>query len=138
MFHYNTEWTDSAVRRFVRTIGTENLDDLFAARRADTLGNGLRRSAASAELTELRRRIVGIIEKDTAFSVRDLDVDGESLKQTLGIGEGPAIGRILDALLEEVLEDPARNERSRLLARAGEILPEIEASLPPRRKRRES
>ncbi len=137
MFHYNTEWTDSAVRRFVRTIGTENLDDLFAARRADTLGNGLRRSAASAELTELRRRIAGIIEKDTAFSVRDLDVDGDALKQTLGVREGPVIGKILDALLEEVLEDPARNARDRLLARAGEILPDIEANLPPRRKRRE-
>jgi putative nucleotidyltransferase with HDIG domain len=137
MFHYNTEWTDSAVRRFVRTVGTENLDDLFEERRADTLGNGLRRSAASAELAELRKRIVEIIEKDTAFSVRDLDVDGEALKEILGIGEGPAIGRILDALLEEVLEDPARNERGWLLSRAGEILPGIEASLPPRRRRGE-
>jgi tRNA nucleotidyltransferase (CCA-adding enzyme) len=138
MFHYNAEWTDSAVRRFVRTIGTENLDDLFEARRADTLGNGLRRSAASAELAELRGRIVEIVAKDTAFSVRDLHVDGEALKSTLGIEEGPAIGRLLEALLEEVLEDPARNERGWLLTRAGEILPAIAASLPPRRKRKES
>ena len=137
MFHYNTEWTDSAVRRFVRVVGPENLDDLFEARRADTLGNGLRRSAVSAELVELRRRIVEIIAKDTAFSVRDLDVDGDELKRSLDIGEGPAIGRILDALLEDVLEDPARNEKGALLARAAELLPGIQAGLPPRRKRKE-
>jgi tRNA nucleotidyltransferase (CCA-adding enzyme) len=138
MFHYNKEWTDSAVRRFVRTIGTENLDDLFEARRADTLGNGLRRTATSAELTELRGRIVEIVAKDTAFSVRDLRIDGEALKADLAIEEGPAIGRILDALLEEVLEDPDRNEREHLLSRAREILPAIAASVPPRRRRKES
>lgn len=137
MFHYNSEWTDSAVRRFVRTIGTQNLDDLFEARRADTLGNGLRRSATSVELAELRARITEIIEKDSAFSVRDLDIDGAALIQELGLEEGPVIGRILEALLEEVLEEPSRNERGLLLARASEILPEIAASVPPRRKRRE-
>jgi tRNA nucleotidyltransferase (CCA-adding enzyme) len=137
MFHYNSEWTDSAVRRFVRTIGTENLDDLFEARRADTLGNGLRRTAASAELAELRTRITEIVEKDSAFSVRDLDIDGAVLMRELGIEEGPVIGRVLEALLEEVMEEPSHNERARLLARAAEILPEIAAQVPPRRKRRE-
>ena len=52
------------------------------------------------------------------------------------MGEGPAIGRLLDALLDEVLEVPERNEREALLARAAEIRPAIEAATPPRRKKR--
>ena len=128
MFHYKRDWTDSAVRRFVRAVGTENLDDLFAARAADTLGNGLRRSAASAELTELRRRIVEISQRDgTAFSVRDLKSTARS-EATLGIGEGPAIGRFSMPCSMRFSRIRRATSGSRLLARAGEILPEIEAS----------
>ncbi len=135
MFHYDAEWSDAAVRRFVRGVGIVNLDDLFAARRADTLGNGLRRSADSPELGELRRRIEEIHARDAALSVRDLAIDGEDLMRELGIGPGPAIGRILSALLEEVIEEPARNDFEILLRRSREILPEVLASLPPRRGR---
>jgi len=134
MFHYNREWTDAAVRRFIRVIGLESLDSLFETRRADTLGNGLRRSAVSAELEELKHRITEVVARDTALSVRDLLVNGHDLMSTLTLAQGPVIGRILDALLEEVLEHPERNNRETLLRRAAEILPGIEASLPPRRK----
>jgi poly(A) polymerase/tRNA nucleotidyltransferase (CCA-adding enzyme) len=130
MFHYNSEWTDAAVRRFIRTVGLDYLDDLFATRHADTLGNGLRRSAQSAELAELRGRIGTILEKDAAFSVRDLRIGGTDLMSELGIAPGPLVGRILDALLEEVLDQPERNEREHLLARARELRPSIEPTVP--------
>lgn len=135
MFHYDAEWTDAAVRRFVRSVGIDNLDDLFAARRADTLGNGLRRNAESPELGELRRRIEEIRARDAALSVRDLAIDGTDLMRELGIEPGPAVGRILDALLEEVIEEPARNEPDGLIRRSRELLPDVLASLPPRRRR---
>lgn len=135
MFHYDAEWTDAAVRRFVKSVGVGNLDDLFAARRADTLGNGLRRNAESPELGELRRRIEEIRARDAALSVRDLAIGGSDLMRELGLEPGPAIGRILDALLDEVIEEPVRNETGYLIARSRELLPGVLANLPPRRGR---
>jgi poly(A) polymerase/tRNA nucleotidyltransferase (CCA-adding enzyme) len=137
MFHYSSEWTDAAVRRFVRTVGRDHLDDLFATRHADSLGNGLRKSASSKELDELRRRIQLLLDKETALSVRDLAVNGNDLKQELGLAEGPAIGRVLDALLEEVLEDPQRNDHEVLMQRAREIAPGIVSATPPRGQKEE-
>lgn len=120
MFHYRPEWTDSAIRRFLRDVGEEHLPDLFALRSADTMGNGLRKRLAP-ELDEFRRRIREEIEKRNALTVRDLAVDGHDLMAEFGISPGPEIGRILRELLEEVLDDPDRNVRETLLARAAEL-----------------
>lgn len=117
MFHYSDEWSDSAVRRFLRSVGPENVDDLFLTRAADTRGNGLRQRLAP-ELEELRRRIELILEEENALHVRDLAVGGHDLMRHLGIGPGPALGRLLDGLLAEVLENPEKNERGTLLALA--------------------
>ncbi len=120
MFHYRPEWTDGAVRRFLRDVGREHLPRLFALRGADTMGNGLRRRIAP-ELDELRRRIDLEIEKESALTVRDLAVDGHDLMAELRLSPGPEIGRILRILLEEVVDDPSRNVREALLARAAEV-----------------
>ncbi len=137
MFHYGSEWTDSAIRRFMRTVGLDQLGDLFSTRSADSLGNGLRRSARSVELEELQDRIARMLEKETALSVRDLEIGGRDLMNELRIDQGPIIGLILDRLLEEVLDDPSRNVRSALLKRAAEIRPEMEHKALTRRKQRE-
>ena len=136
MFHYDREWSDGAVRRFIRTVGLDHLEDLFETRRADTLGNGMRRSAASPELEELKGRIAEVVRREAALSVHDLCVNGADLMEGLALGQGPVIGRILDSLLEEVIEDPARNEREYLMRRAAELVPEIQSALPPRLERR--
>jgi poly(A) polymerase/tRNA nucleotidyltransferase (CCA-adding enzyme) len=120
MFHYRPEWTDAAVRRFLREVGDEHLDDLFALRAADSAGNGTRRGA-TPELDELRRRIAIEVERRSALTVRDLTVNGHDLMHELLIMPGPELGRILRALLEEVLDDPQRNKRETLLGRARAI-----------------
>jgi len=120
MFHYRPEWTDSAVRRFLREIGPENLEDLFSLRAADTLGNGLRRRLAP-ELKELRGRIEAELARQSALSLRDLAVNGADVMELLAIGPGPRIGAVLHTLLQEVLDDPTLNERERLRERVREI-----------------
>jgi tRNA nucleotidyltransferase (CCA-adding enzyme) len=120
MFHYRPEWTDAAVRRFLRDVGEDHLDDIFALRAADSAGNGTRRGA-TPELDELRRRIAFEVERRSALTVRDLAIDGHDLMRELSIPPGPELGRILRTLLEEVLDDPERNEREALLGRAREI-----------------
>ena len=117
MFHYTPDWTDGAVRRFLRTIGPENVEELFLMRAADTLGNGLRRRIAP-ELKELRRRSDDLLARESALSVRDLVIGGQDLMTELGLAPGPEIGRVLRELLEDVLDQPELNTRETLLERA--------------------
>jgi hypothetical protein len=117
MFHYRPEWTDAAIRRFLRDVGSEQLEDLFAVRAADSRGNGLRHGLAP-ELDELRARIREEITRANALTVRDLAINGRDLMTLLGMQQGPEIGRVLNGLLEEVLDDPEHNTREWLLDRA--------------------
>jgi len=50
-----------------------------------------------------------------------LAINGNDLMSALKIEPGPKIGAILDVLLGEVLEDPARNENTYLLSRAEQL-----------------
>ena len=54
--------------------------------------------------------------------IADLAVTGDDL-QAVGFGEGPELGRVLQALLGDVVDDPARNNRAWLLERAALELP---------------
>src|ERR671931_1165336 len=94
MFLYQTEWTGSAVRRFIRKVGLENIPALFALRRADNIGSGAR-SPRMYALDALWQRVQEEIAAATAFSLRDLKINGDDLKAELGFAEGPEIGRIL-------------------------------------------
>ncbi|MCX8123641.1 MAG: CCA tRNA nucleotidyltransferase [Spirochaetes bacterium] len=120
MFHYTPDWTDGAVRRFIRKVGLDNLEDLFVLRMADRCGNGMR-DGLPEPIKKLKRHINKVIEKDNAFTVRDLDIDGYILMEQLNLKPGPTIGKILNELLERVLDNPELNNEQTLLALAHEI-----------------
>ena len=120
MFWYQTEWTGSAVRRFIRKVGLENIPALFALRRADNIGSGAR-SPRMYALDSLWQRVQEEIAAANAFSLRDVAIDGNDVMRELGLEAGPEIGRILNELFERVTDDPAVNERDKLLALAREI-----------------
>jgi len=114
MYHYTPQWSDAAVRRFLRQVGQEHLDDLFRLRMADqygTFGRVLRRDLSS----ELRRRIESVLAQQDALTIRDLAVDGNDLMRELSLRPGKEIGVLLHVLLEAVLDDPQLNEPARLL-----------------------
>ena len=114
MFGYTDEWTDAAVRRFIRKVGLEYLDELFELRNADRVATGLR-TANPRYLAELRRRIEAEVEAESAFKVTDLVIDGNDVMEHLGIRPGRVVGDALNFMLERVLDDPALNERGVLL-----------------------
>lgn len=120
MFWYQTEWTDSAVRRFIRKIGLEHIPVLFALRKADNIGSGARAPRMDA-LEQLWLRVQEEIQRANALSKRDLAVDGHDIMAELGIPPGPEVGRVLDLLFERVLDDPELNTRDALLALAREV-----------------
>jgi putative nucleotidyltransferase with HDIG domain len=120
MFYYQREWTDSAVRRFVRTVGLEEIPDLVAVRLADMAGNG-RKGGDRTPLAQLLQRVDEVMTKDAALTVKDLTIGGHEL-MALGLAPGPGFGRILRALLERVLDDPALNTPETLTALAQELI----------------
>ncbi len=116
MFYYDVEEvTESSVRRLIRRTGLENMRDLIELRIADRLGSGV----PKAKPYKLRH-LEYVIEKvsNDPVSVKMLKIGGKELMGELGLAPGPKIGAILDVLLAEVIEDPARNTREHLLNRA--------------------
>jgi len=73
-------------------------------------------------LAALKAHVERILAAGAAFSIKDLALDGRVLMQELGMKPGPDLGRILKLLLDEVVDDPSKNQRDRLLARARELL----------------
>lgn len=120
MIDYRPEWTDAAVRRFVRRVGPENLADLFALSRADAAGKGTG-VPDDGSIAELERRVKGVLDARAPLRVSDLAVDGEDVMRALGESQGPRVGEVLRTLLEEVIEDPSLNTRERLLRRLQSI-----------------
>jgi tRNA nucleotidyltransferase (CCA-adding enzyme) len=120
MFWYQSEWTPSAVRRFVRKVGLENIPALFALRKADNIGSGAR-SPRMYALEALWERVQEEIRAASAFSLRDLAIDGNDIMKELGIPPGPEVGTILNELFERVTDDPKLNTREELLKLAREI-----------------
>lgn len=110
--------TLSAVRRMIRNVGEENIEDLLNIRICDRVGTGrpkeqpFRFRKYKAMVDEARRDPV---------SVGMLAIDGITIMDILGEKGGPRIGFLLHALLEEVLDDPSRNEGGYLEKRVGEL-----------------
>jgi len=115
MFDYRPEWSDAAVRRWLRRVGLEHLDALFALREADVAGTGVPSQAPPP--AEFRTRIERVLAESRVLTVRDLPVDGADVMRVAGIGPGPEVGRMLHALLEHVLDHPRDATRDALLER---------------------
>jgi len=120
MFHYTDDWSDGAVRRFMRKVGVENIPELFILREADRLGNGSR-SGLPEPIMKLQKRIEKVIEAENAITVRDLNIDGTVLMNKFDIKPGPIVGKILHELLEIVLDHPDMNTEEILQEKSIEI-----------------
>jgi len=120
MFHYTDDWSDGAVRRFMRKVGVENIPDLFELREADRIGNGTR-TGLPEPIKKLQERIDAVIEAENAITVRDLKINGNIIMDKFDLKPGPLIGRILHDLLEMVLDEPEMNREDILVEKADEI-----------------
>jgi tRNA nucleotidyltransferase (CCA-adding enzyme) len=110
--------TLSAVRRIVANVGKERIWDLINLRICDRIGTG-----RPKEQPFRLRKYQAMIEQAMRdpISVGMLAIDGKGII-ALGEKPGPRIGWTLHALLEEVLEEPARNTAEYMQQRAQELL----------------
>ncbi len=119
MFYYNVgEVTERSVRRLVKKVGPENIAELLEVRQAERKGSGV----PKAEPYKLRH-LKYMIEKvsQDPLTVGMLKINGRDVMQTLKIEPGPKVGYILNALLEEVLDNPDLNSHEYLLKRTEEL-----------------
>ena len=106
-------WDDPAVRRLVARLGVEHLEVFFSLCRADLEARGKNRG----QLFELEERVRSNLKTGFPCKVQDLKVDGTKVMEICGIEGGPEVGRILKALLAEVLDHPEWNTEEMLSAR---------------------
>ena len=116
MFSYTPDWSDSAVRRFIRRVGLDNINPLFQLRVCDALATKGHK-ADPTMLLSFADRINAELDKENALTLKDLRIDGSKL-QKLGIPKGPIIGKILNELLEEVIDNPELNNEEYLKERS--------------------
>jgi tRNA nucleotidyltransferase (CCA-adding enzyme) len=118
---YEPTWSDAAVRRWLRRVGVERVDDLYELARADAKGKGKDEGEQLAQVESLRERATAVLAAGDAITVRALAITGGDLIKELSLSPGRRIGILLEALLEQVTDDPTINTREELLARARTI-----------------
>jgi tRNA nucleotidyltransferase (CCA-adding enzyme) len=123
---YTSKWTDAAVRRFIKRVGTNTVDPLLRLGEADALGKGRNVEEELRLLTELRGRIDNAIEEGSALTTQDLAIGGNDVIEHLEGGAGPAVGEILRNLLDRVIEDPSLNTRDKLMPIVEELAGEMD------------
>ena len=124
MFTVDPDATGAAIRRFIKRVGLEHVDDLLELRRADDIGSG--RPGDSPSLVAFRARIEEELAAEAALDRYALKIDGTDLMRDLGLEPGPRLGRILDELVEQVIADPALNEAPTLLLLAQGMLADMQ------------
>ncbi len=117
--------TLSAVRRVIARVGKDRINDLLNLRVCDRIGTG-----RPKEHPFRLRKYMSMVDEAMRdpISVGMLKIDGKKLME-LGERPGPRIGWILHALLEEVLDDPARNTAEYLAKRTQELMSGSEEDL---------
>lgn len=106
------------VRRLVRKVGQEHISALLELEKAKLLAAG-GRGLEDWEL--LVKRVEQVMASGDALTVQELQIRGSDIIKTLGIGPGPEVGRILNRLLDMVLDRPQLNERDALLSIAQKL-----------------
>ncbi len=119
LFYYNVdEVSESSVRRLVRKVGAEDMEELLQLRMADRIGSGVPK-AEPYKLRHLRYIIERAAKAPITSSM--LKIDGSDIMKQLNLEPGPYVGFILSVILEEVVEDPKLNTKKHLTKRTEEL-----------------
>lgn len=120
MFFSDTEQiTPSAVRRLIAKVGQENVWDLMNLRICDRIGTG--RPKENPYRLRKYKAMVEEVMRDPV-TVGMLKIDGLKIMDVTHVTPGPKVGHILNALLEEVLENPGLNDETFLVKRSIELV----------------
>jgi poly(A) polymerase/tRNA nucleotidyltransferase (CCA-adding enzyme) len=113
---FTTNITDKGLRRLIKK--TEGrIFELLELRKADILAQG-RGAEGVKEIEEFEKLVREEIARKPPFGLKDLKIDGHVIMEKFGLSPGPAVGKVLNHLLEKVLDDPQFNQEGLLLKEA--------------------
>ncbi len=125
-FTVDERQTDSAIRRFIKRVGKENIKDMIDLRVGDRLGGGARET--SWRLEKFKKRLVEVQKQP--FTVHDLKITGNDVMKELKLPPSPTVGRILDELYRKVVNKKIENDKKALMARLKKTKKELQKNLP--------
>jgi poly(A) polymerase/tRNA nucleotidyltransferase (CCA-adding enzyme) len=120
LFYYNVgEVTEAGVRRFLRRVGSEYIDDLMKLREADRVGSGVPKAVPYKN-----RHLLFMIDKvkRDPISTNMLEISGDEVMAITNINPGPRVGWVLKTLMEEILEEPDKNKKDYLEKRVKDLI----------------
>jgi putative nucleotidyltransferase with HDIG domain len=116
---FTTDVTDKGLRRLLRRVGPELVFDLLDLRRADVAAQGV--GGTAEDVDEFEQRIREELSRKPPLTVSDLALDGHDIMAMLNLEPGPTVGRIMNHLLECVIDSPENNSRDKLTSLAEEF-----------------
>lgn len=118
-WHDHRVETEKGIRRMLNRFGEQNFRALLTIQRADNMGQAEKFRGRQKEIDRIEAMLDRELEKGSCFSLKQLAVNGNDL---LGLGlSGPAVGRTLQGLLDQVMDGTLPNDRDALLTAAGKI-----------------
>lgn len=105
------------IRRFINKIGEDAFPMIFTFNRADYKGQGNYKLESKLQhIDNLEKAYEKVVANKECVSLKTLAITGKDILAA-GIKAGPKVGEIMNSLLEEVLDDPSKNDREYLLSR---------------------
>jgi len=109
---FTTEVSPKGMRRLVKRVGVPLIFDLLDLRRADVVAQGM--GGTTEDVDQFEKDIRDELDKKSPFSLSDLALDGKYIMGKFNISEGPMVGKILDYLMDQVLDEPENNTFKKL------------------------
>ncbi len=114
-------WSDNAIRRMIRNVGGhEQIDKLIKLRITDAVSNP-KAGFNPDDIQKLAQRVAEIRQQDSLMNITDLNITGNDLAD-LGVEKGPKMRKILEELLEMVIDDIELNTRVKLIEEARKLI----------------
>lgn len=109
------------LKKWMNRFTPEMLLEILALKKADNFATGNMSDHLHRKFDDIEEMIYGILNEEECFSINKLAIGGSELME-VGIKQGPEIGRILDVLLQLVMEEKLPNEKSSLMEKTAEIM----------------
>lgn len=110
---------EAKMKKLILAVGEDNLENLYFLQKADYSSKPVQDAKRIKALDDFHHRLHEIIERGDPMTVKDLAINGRDI-MNLGVKEGQEVGRILELLINMVLQDPHKNKKELLLKYASE------------------
>lgn len=116
---FPTDVSEKGMRRLVKRVGEDLIFDLLDLRRADVIGQGM--GGTTEDVDQFEADIKAELAQKPPLRLNALKIDGQRIMEMFGLPPSPMVGKILDYLMEQVLDEPSYNNKEKLESLAKEF-----------------